>query len=382
MAGKDEGNLHVQEEFGKAKRNALWFCSLAVLLWLVHAPEGNIQAPMLGAGAKVSAYWLRVLVWVGAVYCVIGFWRQARNVDRLNSELLYTRQFEHIEVQLTALGDKFMELTEQCERLRRLAAPVTFACEADFESGPSKILAGIQEAVAKVEDQLRFALSAPQRITKDAMKTLYQQWQHSQKGIELVVQQKFRELRAANKAVIDEMTGVADIGEQGQTVSATILELRTEFHKLNGQIRGEHRLMYMWYDKYLTYLMFLIATLATWHEYVVIAGSYWVENATDLFSGHLDSLFVYLLLLGGVLMTTAVASLLFRFGGLRGTWRRMTARFALRRLIRRARDRGDIETVAKLEALSREPYGPLVGGEIEVAREADKLRSSEPRLTM
>lgn len=368
IKSKEKGNLHLQEEFSKAKRNVLWFCCLAIILYYVHAPDGDLQAPMLGTGTKLSALTLRILVWVAALYNAAGFWRQARNINRLNSQLLYTTQFETIEERLETLGTKFANLGEECSRLSSMAAPVRFSSRTEFERAPKNILDNMEKAVGKFEEMLGFAKSAPERISKEAVDSLFAEWKKAHAGIEVAVSKAFLDLRTAQSESSDDLAGVRRVASSAESVSGAILDIRTQFHKLNQQIRGEHRFMYTWYDKFLTYFMLLLATLATWGSKIEAAARYLLNYV----GGEITQTRVF----GWFLSLAAFIGLITLIYLRRELWATLTFRLnrtRVRRLLRRANDRGDRGRVAELEKLLAEPNPTLLQGGLRVAIEAERL---------
>src|ERR1700741_4316327 len=114
-----KGDLHATEEFSRTKRQLLWTCSFALLLWLVHvSADGNVETPMLGSSVKIGLIPLQLSIWVACLYNFIGFLRQCRNIDRLNSKAIYTREFADIRERLRHLGGMFGAVIDMAHRTR------------------------------------------------------------------------------------------------------------------------------------------------------------------------------------------------------------------------------------------------------------------------
>ncbi len=371
---KGKGNLHTQEEFGKAKRNLLWFCSLSVVLWLVHAPDGDITAPMLGAGAKVSAYALRMVVWVACVYCLVGFIRQARNVDRLNSELLYTEQFESIDARLTRLSDKFQELVRVCEGLDKEVRPAVVWQPADINTTRLDVREGIDSAVREFVEKLKLSVSSPNKTT--TLKSLVREWQEAEKGIELAVERNFRILTEGNDHYAEQAQSFALVAAQELEVARAVLEIRTEFQKLNQHIRGEHRFMYTWYDKNLSYLMFAVATLATFSELVAANVPTVFRGLGDLLSFDQGGATAWLNVGIGV-VSTLLAGLIYIWANTPiARWR---ARIRIRRALKRAHELGDYGAVVRLQTIGESELTPIAISEVNVIAESLNLKERGPQ---
>src|SRR4051812_561706 len=106
----EKGELHTSDEFSKAKRHLLWACSIAILLWAVQSDTGTVESPMLGTSAKIGVNTLRGAFWVSCLYFLIGFYRQVRNVERTNSQLLYAVNLENMSKRLEDVAHEFRGL--------------------------------------------------------------------------------------------------------------------------------------------------------------------------------------------------------------------------------------------------------------------------------
>jgi hypothetical protein len=258
------GDLHVSEEFRKAKRNLVWLCSFAILIWLVRVPsDGTLQPPLLGGNAKVDVDWLRFVVWLACLYALIGFFRESKNVDRLNSEALYTTEFETIQNRLIALGATFEEFIEKSKGLAASVAELRFPATPDFERAPAQLLARIAEATNELDELIKKADKNPSGLTRNAaLENLLRAHEIAQKGIELAVH---TELRGITEALSDGLhihKRLENMIKDSSYVQRSLRDLRWQFYTLSYRIRGEHRLLYSWYDKYLGYAMFMLSTAA------------------------------------------------------------------------------------------------------------------------
>lgn len=257
----EQKDLHVNEEFSKAKRNLLWFCCFATLLWIVQLPpDGVLQAPMLGDSAKLDIRWLRGLTWIACLYCFVAFYRQVRNVDRVNSQALYTEEISTIARKLAGLAATFGSILDSATEIADAAKLVKFVRSSDLDAASASLIASVDEALA-LPDSLLSSHEFP-----DALES-------ARSKIETAVHQKIRDIKQAEAANSAELAGIASLMSRGDSIITSVLDLRGEFHRLSNQIRSEHRLLYTWYDKYLSYGMFALATVASGWEWFRAAGS-------------------------------------------------------------------------------------------------------------
>jgi hypothetical protein len=263
LALSDQGLLHIDEEFRRAKRNLLWFCSFAVVLWLVHVPaEGLIEPPMLGSPAKLDVTWFRGAVWLACLYCFIGFYRQIRDVDRLNSQAIYAGEFASIRKRLVELGDTFGTLCDRAGKIAAQADHVTIPSSVTLQTGGVRIKHAIDNALAEADRCAAAALAGgPNADT--ARYRLLDKFLAARPEINEGIQREFQMLGQAQGAIANELSGVQRLAGLGLDIAAEVGDIGKQFDRLSDHIRADHRLLYMWYDKYLSYGMFVAATVAS-----------------------------------------------------------------------------------------------------------------------
>lgn len=260
MANK--GDLHVDEEFGRAKRNLLWFCSFAIVLWMVTVPsDGFLEPTILGSSAKLPINWLRFSIWVGCVYCIIGFYRQVRNVDRINSDIIYTDEFDNIHARLDQLRTLFEEFGK-----RGLAildtAPKGLLPPANIDRAKNTILVEFSGALAGV-DTIAKRISSPGPVSVLDLDQLPQAWNPARERVQTAIRREFEILVSSELANERDLEKVALLVKDASLVVEDVKAIRYQFDRLSTQIRADHQILYRLYDKYLSYGMFALATVAS-----------------------------------------------------------------------------------------------------------------------
>ena len=201
----DSGNLNIPAEFGKAKRNLLWFCSFSIFLWMVHVPsDGALDSPMLGASAKVDVNLLRAAVWFSCVYCLVGFYREVRNIERINSQAIYSEEYDDVGKSLGKLRVEIDILCNEAVDIRR-----------------------------EMTENIERSRAASEEHNEDVV---------------------------AEQSQLEELSR---LGRRGFEVLSSIGSIRLDLNRLSDSIRTDHKILFLWYDKYLSYSMFAISTLAT-----------------------------------------------------------------------------------------------------------------------
>jgi ribosomal protein S13 len=227
----------------------------------------------------------RYITWLGCLYAAIGFYREARNVERLNSEALYTEEFDTIKERLKALSDLFSEFLETSKGLFEDLSKVRFPTTPDFDRIAIKVISNISEATSGLHSLIQSVATRPAGPIKDHAKDkLLLSWDTTQKGIELAVH---NELRAVSETLSDTNHIRTDLEKTVRDINHTIWairDVRGQFHRLSYRIRGEHRFLYYWYDKYLGYGMFCVATLTVLPDVIRLIGP-WISYLNKVTSG-------------------------------------------------------------------------------------------------
>lgn len=249
MAGS--GDLHVEEDFARAKRNLLWFCSSALLLWMVHVPpDGELSSSLVGFSTKLDVNLLRAAIWTGCLYCFVGFYRQVRNIERLNSAAVYTKNVGNLQDRLAELADHFAKL---CAAVRGIFDGVSDEVEyrLDLDHARERLQAAFDEAIREAQERFgNPAGAAPAAVTE-------------RNAEDLVASAVERQSKMLRWAQYERSRSLWEIAYQHEKVVLDIQKLQRQFNRLSRQIRSDHRFFFIWYDKILSYAIFAAATAAT-----------------------------------------------------------------------------------------------------------------------
>jgi hypothetical protein len=258
------GDLHTTDEFARTKRNLLWTCSFALLLWLVHVPENGLyDSPMLGASAKIDLKALQFAVWLACLYNFFGFWRQVRGVDRLNSQAIYTKEFEDLSVKLRQLGNNFAALSNRSNEARTAFGKLNAYNETGTRSIMDRLEADVSTKIDAAKDMVMKELYSDAANFFAPVTTGFEDLKER---IRASIVERYDNLKRSAETRAEKMEEIAALSQAGTSVANSIRSLELQFDKLSNQIRAEHRVMYAWYDKYLTYTIFGLATVASfWH---------------------------------------------------------------------------------------------------------------------
>lgn len=103
------GELNSNEEFLKAKRNLLWFCSFGFLLCLIEPAGDGLAIPLIGAGGLISKPWLQSVSLIAIVYAFVGYYFRLLEVERLHTPGIYGQSGKGIQQKLEQVGVRFKE---------------------------------------------------------------------------------------------------------------------------------------------------------------------------------------------------------------------------------------------------------------------------------
>lgn len=257
----DAGKLHIDEEFRKSKRNLVWFCSFAVVLSAVYSKGGAINPPVLGGSVSIEIGLLRFFVWLGCLYTLIGFFRQARDIDLVNSELVYAAQFKDIRQNLYEVEKALAEIGSRLKGAIR--------------SGPSwySLPYDIPTAQERIKQALRPLGEAIAQIAKEPgprpREELLSGWHSAQRNFIEVLAGEMGEVAKSADYNHDQLKVLSETVEKLEFALKGLQGLPRNFKKLSQQIRSDHRILYLWYDKYLAYTMFAVASGLTFWRILV-----------------------------------------------------------------------------------------------------------------
>jgi hypothetical protein len=248
--------IQIDDEFRKSKRNLVWFCSFAILLAAVQSsPTGDINPPLLGSSVSMKISLLRFFVWLGCLYTFIGFYRHARDVDMVNSEFVSGFELYDVRQNLSKFGWTLAEVDDRLRQAIKIA-PSWYTSPYD-----------IAEAGAKVDEAAR-------RLGQAAVQVVSNRFVQPREPFMAA----FVEAQDDFKATLEtEWGGIANsveynydqIGKLKEMIESVSISLtkfgriRGNFNRLSGSIRFDHRFLYLWYDKYLTYALVVCASLGT-----------------------------------------------------------------------------------------------------------------------
>lgn len=105
---------------------------------------------------------------------------------------------------------------------------------------------------------------------------LLDKYKNSRGKLTMAVNAEFKIIEENSKRVLESVPAVSEVAQSGLKIANAIEEIRHQFTRLSESIRTDHRFMYKWYDKNLSYIMFAAATLASGWNILKFA---WLESA-------------------------------------------------------------------------------------------------------
>lgn len=98
------------EQFNKAKRALLLFCTLSFLLAVARINDPLIKISLFGGDVVISHWVLAGSLWLYCVYLFIGFWREKQFVTTVYSGELISNEISGANDALSFLGSKYQKI--------------------------------------------------------------------------------------------------------------------------------------------------------------------------------------------------------------------------------------------------------------------------------
>lgn len=296
--------LHFQEDFLRAKRNLMWFCSLSIIIFMASISPQDVDAVNIPIIAiKINIDYLIVMNFIVCCYHLVGFHIAKKRQRIFNNQAVYSDSVEEVN---KLISDAIGKIKSNTEKLNQPFIKLHHSDELEkfanslgdykkrFDDNLEKFNNNLEEINNSVAPALNFLSSANQMIHHDNFQNIASIREYLPELDTLSVEQVFRDYDSQmyllseharegsetimwSKMVVDNMyedlnsssVRFQKLQKEYTKALSSIESINRSFKTLSEDIDMSEKFKLKWFDNNPSYIIFGIALIVTVLHFII-----------------------------------------------------------------------------------------------------------------